>query len=156
MGQTPPVLPRFHHVGIQTNDLDNCVSWYQDFLGCQQAWTLQQFSELTRSRLPGIDTLTELVLGDLRLHLFERRGRAPDPTESTIQFQHVCLSVDDPDRLTRLRSRWIELYQSGRYVFTVHQPPTGVVTDDNGVQSFYAFDVNGLELEFTFMPTGTS
>ena len=38
MGQTPPVLPRFHHVGIQTNDLDNCVSWYQEFFACQPSW----------------------------------------------------------------------------------------------------------------------
>src|SRR5438094_6564350 len=111
---------------------------------------------MSRSGLPGIGWRIDLVVGRRPLQLFERRCRRAGPTESTIQFQHVCLSVDDPDELTRLRSRWIELYQSGRYVFTVHQPPTGVVTDDNGVQSFYAFDVNGLELEFTFMPTGTS
>ena len=30
------------------------------------------------------------------------------------------------------------------------------MTDDDGVQSFYAYDVNGLEFEFTYMPTGMS
>jgi catechol 2,3-dioxygenase-like lactoylglutathione lyase family enzyme len=166
MGETQSVLApgihdgvpqtRFHHVGIQTNDLDNCVSWYEDFLGCRRVWSLDRFSQLTRSRLPGIRTLTELALGDVRLHLFERRGRIPDPTESTIQFQHFCLCVNEPGALRELRRRWIELYESGRYLFTVHEPPTDVVTDDDGVQSFYAFDVNGLEFEFTYVPPGPS
>jgi catechol 2,3-dioxygenase-like lactoylglutathione lyase family enzyme len=166
MGETQSVLvpevhnggtpPRFHHIGIQTNDLDNCVSWYEDFLGCRQVWSLETFSELTRRRLPGIRALTELALGDLRLHLFERRGQVPDPTESAVQFQHFCLSVNEPAELEKLRRRWIELYESGRYTFNLTDPPTDVVTDDDGVQSFYAYDVNGLEFEFTFVPTGTS
>jgi catechol 2,3-dioxygenase-like lactoylglutathione lyase family enzyme len=148
--------PRFHHVGIQTDDLDNSISWYEDFLGCRQAWSLDRFSELTRSRLPGIRALTEMVLGDLRLHLFERPGRAADPAESAIAFQHFCLRVEDPEDLVRLRRRWIELHGSGRYAFAVDEQPTEVVTDDDGVQSFYAYDVNGLEFEFTYVPTGTS
>lgn len=166
MGETQSVLtpeardgrpePRFHHVGIQTNDLDNCVSWYEDFLGCQRAWSLDRFSELTRSRLPGIRTLTEVVVGNVRLHLFERPGRASDPAESAVQFQHFCLGVNDPEDLVRLRRRWIELYESGRYTFAVDEQPTDVVTDEDGVQSFYALDVNGLEFEFTYVPTGTS
>ncbi len=146
--------PRFHHVGIQTNDFDNCVAWYQDFLGCQREWTLDRFSELTRSRLPGIRILTELSLGDLRLHLFERPGKLADPAESATEFQHFCLCVDAPEDLERLRLRWIELYESGKYEFALDEPPTDVVTDDDGVQSFYAYDVNGLEFEFTYVPNG--
>jgi hypothetical protein len=64
--------------------------------------------------------------------------------------------VNEPGALRELRRRWIELYESGRYLFTVHEPPTDVVTDDDGVQSFYAFDVNGLEFEFTYVPPGPS
>jgi catechol 2,3-dioxygenase-like lactoylglutathione lyase family enzyme len=166
MGETQSILapevhgarpePRFHHVGIQTDDLDNAVAWYQDFLGCRPSWSLDRFSELTRSRLPGIRTLTELVLGDLRLHLFERPGRAADPRQSAIAFQHFCLRMDDPADLVRLRERWIALHASGRYAFAVDEPPTDVVTDADGVQSFYAYDVNGLEFEFTYLPTGAS
>src|SRR5258706_8338667 len=85
--------PHFHHVGIQTNDLENSVRWYKDFLGCEQAWTLDRFSELTRSRLPGIRALTEMVVGNVRVHLFERPGRACDPAESAIRFQHFCYCV---------------------------------------------------------------
>lgn len=148
--------PRFHHVGIQTTDLDNSVRWYEDFLGCTRAWTLDRFSELTLQRLPGISTLAELALGEVRIHLFERPGRASDPTESATQFQHFCFAVDDPEELAAIRRRWTELYDSGRFSFALDEPATDVVVDDDGVQSFYAYDVNGLELEFTYLPSGMS
>jgi catechol 2,3-dioxygenase-like lactoylglutathione lyase family enzyme len=147
---------RFHHVGIQTNDLDNSVAWYEEFLGCQRAWTLDRFSELTLSRLPGIRALTEMVVGDIRLHLFERPGRAADPAESATQFQHFCFRVSVPEELVTLRQRWIELYESGRYTFALDEQPTDIVTDNDGIQSFYTYDVNGLEFEFTFLPSGMS
>ena len=144
--------PRFHHVGVQTTDLGNSVRWYGDFLGCEPAWTLDLFSELTRSRLPGIRSLTEMVLGDVRIHLFERPGRGSDPAESAVQFQHFCFSVDAAEDLARLRRRWINLHASGSYTFALDEPPTEIVVDADGVQSFYAYDVNGLEFEFTFVP----
>lgn len=148
--------PRFHHVGIQTNDLENSVRWYQDFLGCEQAWTLDRFSELTRSRLPGIRVLTEMIVGNVRVHLFERPGRAFDPAESAIQFQHFCYCVGAAEELVTIRRRWLELYESGRYTFALDEQPTDIVIDDDGVQSFYAYDVNGLEFEFTYVPSGAS
>jgi len=148
--------PRFHHVAIQTTDLDNSVSWYEAFLGCRQAWSLSEFSELTRSRLPGMSRLTELVVGSERLHLMERAGRpAVNPSESVVQFQHLCLSVGTAEDLVTLRRRWFELFESGRYAFALSEQPTEVVVDSDGVQSFYAYDPNGLELEFTCIPPVT-
>lgn len=144
----------FHHVGVQTNDLENSLSWYEAFLGCRRSWTLDHFSDLTRSRLPGIRTLTEIVVGEVRLHLFERPGRAPDPAESAVQFQHLCLHVATAEDLARLRQRWIELFRSGRYSYASGAQPTDVVADSDGIQSFYTYDVNGLELEFTYVPHG--
>lgn len=143
--------PRFHHVGIQTADIDTSITWYEDFLGCRLRWSLTEFSELTRSRLPGIRRLVELTLSDVRIHLFERPGRpAAGPGDSVNQLQHLCLAVPDPDELPRLRRRWIQLYDSGRYRFASSTQPTEVVTDADGVRSFYALDVNGVELEFTY------
>jgi catechol 2,3-dioxygenase-like lactoylglutathione lyase family enzyme len=150
------MTPRFHHVGVQTNDLENSVRWYSDFLGCERAWTLDKFSELTTSRLPGIRTLTEMVLGDVRVHLFERPGRVAAPAESAVQFQHFCFTVDSPGDLDRLRRRWIELYDSGEYKYTLDEQPTDIVIDDDGVRSFYSYDVNGLEFEFTYVPEAAS
>ena len=148
--------PRFHHVGVQTTDLGNSIRWYEDFLGCRPAWSLDRFSELTRSRLPGIRELTEMVLGDVRIHLFERPGRKNYPAESAVQFQHFCFSVGAPEELVQLRERWIALHRSGRYTFALDEQPTDIVVDDEGVQSFYTYDVNGLEFEFTYVPDGRS
>lgn len=150
------LTPQFHHVGIQTDDIENSIAWYDAFLGCQPAWTLDRFSELTRSRLPGIRVLTEMVLGDIRFHLFERPGTAPDPAASTARFQHFCFSVSAPEDLIALRQRWIGLHATGRYSFALDEEPTEIATDADGVQSFYAYDVNGLEFEFTYVPSGMS
>jgi catechol 2,3-dioxygenase-like lactoylglutathione lyase family enzyme len=149
----PTVVPRFHHVGIQTNDLANSAAWYRDFLGCRESWSLTTFSDLTRSRLPGIRELRELVVDGLRIHLFERPGGAASaPGESVTQFQHFCLAARSPEELKQLRERWLELYRSGQYRFDVAEEPTGIVVDADGVHSFYAYDVNGLEFEFTYAP----
>jgi catechol 2,3-dioxygenase-like lactoylglutathione lyase family enzyme len=145
--------PMFHHIGIQTNDLKNATAWYEAFLGCRSSWSLTDFSALTRSRLPGIKELHEVVVGNTRIHLFERAGRpAPQPGESVVQFQHLCLAADSPADLVALRNRWIELYGSGRYTFALSDQPTDIVIDAAGVQSFYTYDVNGLEFEFTYDP----
>lgn len=145
--------PTFHHIGIQTDDLKNAAAWYEAFLGCRCSWSLTAFSELTRSRLPGIRELREVVVGDVRIHLFERAGRpASSPGESLIQFQHLCLSARSAQELVELRRRWIELYESGKYSFALSDQPTDIVVDADGVQSFYTYDVNGLEFEFTYVP----
>lgn len=151
----PASVPVLHHVGVQTNDLANSLAWYRDFFGGGVSWSLDIFSDLTRSRLPGIERLVELVVGDLRIHLFQRPGRqAPAPGHSLTQFQHVCLATGSAAELREWRERWLALYAGGRYRFALSDGPTEVVTDADGTQSFYAFDVNGLEFEFTYLPEG--
>lgn len=152
----PPLrAPRLHHIAIQTRNLENCRVWYQDFFGCHVSWSLSAFNELTLSRLPGITQLIEVVVGDLRFHLFERdRNCVHDSTMGAAQFQHVCISVDSHFELDNWRHRWLDLFASGRYEFALPDPPTDVVVDASGVESFYAFDVNGLEFEFTYVPRG--
>ncbi|MEU5635909.1 VOC family protein [Streptomyces rishiriensis] len=150
----PKFPPVFHHVGIQTNDLDNSMLWYQDFFGCCCSWTQTTFSELTRRRLPGIVRLVEMVVGDIRIHLFERQGRAArGHGDSAVQFQHVCMAVDSGDELLGWREKWLGLYSSGSYTFAFDDQPTEIVVDADGTRSFYALDVNGLEFEFTCPPS---
>jgi catechol 2,3-dioxygenase-like lactoylglutathione lyase family enzyme len=147
-----PFQPSFHHVGVQTSDLANSAAWYRAFFCARQSWSLTTFSDLTLSRLPGIRQLVELVAGNVRVHLFERDGLATVPGESVSQLQHVCLAVSRAEDLDTLRARWIELYHSGQFRFAISEQPTPVVVDDDGVCSFYAYDVNGLEFEFTYVP----
>ena len=151
MKQVSPT-PRTHHIGVQTVDVANAVSWYRDFFGCEPTWTLEEFSALTRSRLPGITKLTETVVGDLRFHLFEREDQAPAADPLSPQFQHVCLNVDSAEELRAWHERWLRVHRENRHTFLRAEPPTEIVVDAEGTQSFYCLDVNGLEFEFTYLP----
>lgn len=151
--ETVPTRLRFHHVAVQTDDLASSISWYKDFFGAKVTWTLEEFSELSLERLPGLSSLAELTADELRFHLFTRgahhRGAPPSGTN---QFQHVCVEVPTPKDLLAWYSRWHAVYDSGVYTFTRDAPATDIVVDNDGVQSFYAYDPNGIEFEFTFLP----
>ncbi|GGP00726.1 VOC family protein [Wenjunlia tyrosinilytica] len=141
-----------HHLAVETADLDNCVAWYTAFFGGTAAWSLDTFSDLTRDRLPGITRLTEVVAVGTRFHVFTRSAAYTRPHPDTLQFQHVCMTAATAEELRRWRDRWQRLYASGRYVFARPEPPTEIVVDSDGVSSFYVYDVNGLEYEFTHIP----
>lgn len=141
-----------HHLAVETADLDNSVAWYTSFFGGTVSWTLDTFSELTRRRLPAIVRLTEVVAGPIRFHLFTRDADYARPVADMLQFQHVCLAVDSPGLLASWRGRWQRLYASGSYSFVRAEPATEIVTDADQISSFYAYDVNGLEFEFTHDP----
>ena len=68
----------------------------------------------------------------------------------------MCLVVNSAEELRAWRSHWIAVHESGRYGFTRDEPPTPIVTDADGTLSFYCFDVNGLEFEFTYTPGASS
>jgi catechol 2,3-dioxygenase-like lactoylglutathione lyase family enzyme len=141
-----------HHLAVETADLDNSVAWYTNFFGGTVSWTLDAFSELTRHRLPGIVRLTEVVACPVRFHLFTRDVDYTRPVADVLQFQHVCLVTDSLRSLASWRGRWQRLYASGAYSFACTEPATEIVTDAGQVSSFYAYDVNGLEFEFTHDP----
>lgn len=152
------LLPRgeFHHVGLQVTDLANSLSWYRDFFGARENWSTSEFSPLTRSRLPGVTRLTEVAINGFLLHLFERAdGGEADPCRNEAQFQHVCLAVSSPGELRAWRRRWLELFESGQYTFAYTDYPSEIIRDANGAESFYCFDVNGLEFEITHIPDGS-
>lgn len=156
--QARPETPGpMHHIGVQTADFDNSVAWYRDFFGCKVNWTMEGgFSPLSHRRLPGISRLTELAVGDLRFHLFVRAGDEPAPSPAdTNQFQHLCIPVASPTELRRWRAHWLALFHSGRYPFVRPEPASEIDVDAAGMQSFYAYDVNGLEFEFSYFPEGT-
>ncbi|MFJ6697134.1 VOC family protein [Streptomyces sp. NPDC091272] len=150
----PGTDPRaaLHHLAVETADLDNCVAWYTEFFGGTAAWTLDSFSDLTRARLPGITRLTEVVAAGTRFHVFTRAADYTPPRPDTFQFQHVCIAVATAEELRDWRERWERLHTSGRFAFVRPEPPTEIVVDADGVSSFYLYDVNGLEYEFTHVP----
>jgi catechol 2,3-dioxygenase-like lactoylglutathione lyase family enzyme len=152
------LVARFDHIGIQTQDLGQSIAWYRDFFGVQPTWTLDRFSDLSKERLPGMTKLTEVRLGDLAFHLFERKGTDEEvlPGGNIAQYQHVCLTVRTAEELPQWRRLWLDLYHSGRYEFHRDELPSDVVQDDDGMLSLYLFDPNGLEFELQWMPEVTS
>jgi catechol 2,3-dioxygenase-like lactoylglutathione lyase family enzyme len=147
--EAPANCTGLHHIAVETADLDNCVSWYTAFFGGSTAWNLDTFSELTRSRLPGITRLTEVKAVGLRFHVFSRDLSYRTPAPDMLQFQHVCLAVNSRQALEEWHKRWQQLYASGDFVFARNERATEIVIDEDQVSSFYACDVNGLEFEFT-------
>ena len=142
-----------HHVGVQTDDLTGTVQWYSDFFdGSRLNWRLDEFSDLTTSRLPGISQLIELQIGSVRFHIYDRAELDPDHTMLVPCFQHCGLTVESPDELTMYRERWYELAGSGRHNCARAAEPSDVVFDGDGVGSLYVEDINGLELELTYVP----
>lgn len=143
---------RLNHIAIQTNDFENSVNWYKDYFGCQENWYLDKFSELTKSRLPTISKLTELQVNQLRFHIFDLTGPHQSPSENALQYQHFCVEVDSLEELNEMKSRWVNLYESGKYSFKRDELPTEIVSDADGITVFYALDVDGLEFEVMLNP----
>ncbi|WP_431947452.1 VOC family protein [Micromonospora marina] len=149
-----PLTGFINHVGVQTADLATAITWYQDFFGCVTSWRMTGgFSALSHRRLPGLSELVEVAVADVRFHLFTRNsGPQRLPAADADQFQHVCLTVPSPEDLRSWRAHWFALYESGRYRFARPEPASEIDTDADGMQSFYAYDVNGLEFEFAYLP----
>ncbi|QEV05007.1 VOC family protein [Streptomyces prasinus] len=154
-GVLPPQLSGgIHHVGIQTADMESSIAWYSEFFGCTATWTMDGgFSALSHSRLPGISKLTELVVADVRLHLMTCGGGPHEPPPATAnRFQHICIAVSSPEELLQWRAHWFSLFESGRYHFATPEPASEIDVDADGMCSFYAYDPNGCEFEFSYFP----
>lgn len=139
---------RFHHLAIATADLDTAVKWYESYFGAECRWALSEFAPLTRDRAPGITRMVELAFGGVFLHMYETP--LAEEKDAWFKGEHFCLQVDTLDELHELRQRWFDLADSGEFPSVA--PATEVITDKDGIASFYGRDVTGLEFEVTFDP----
>lgn len=147
------LAPKFNHIAIQTDDVEATIRWYEEFLGATVQWSLDTFSPLTHARLPGIRKLVELKKGDLRFHVFDRAGHTTEgPRPLDFQFQHMGISVERPEQLVELRERWLRVRGTLGGRWQRDEPPSEIVTDEDGVRSLYVLDPNGLEFEFIHTP----
>ncbi len=147
------IAPRFHHLAIQTDDVEATIRWYSEFLGATVEWRLDSFSPLTHARLPGIEKLAEVKSGGMRFHVFDRAEHNQDgPDPLGYQFQHVGIAVRHPEDLVELRQRWLSVRERLDIRWARNDPPSEIVTDADGMQSLYVLDPNGLELEFVYFP----
>ena len=123
----------FHHAAISTPDLDRCIRFYKEVIGCEEAWSFGW-----DSGTPEADAITELKdsaaravmlkLGNSFLEVFEFSSPEPERSAGTRPVSkhgitHICLQVQD------LHSEYERLKGLG---MRFHCPPqaqdTGFVT----------------------------
>ena len=95
----------FHHAAISTPDLDRCLTFYKEVVGCEEAWTFEW-----PAGTPEADAMTGLEnsaaravmlkLGDSFLEIFEFSSPKPAPLNPDRPvcdhgITHVCLQVTD-------------------------------------------------------------
>ena len=133
----------FHHAAISTPDLDRCVTFYKDVVGCEEAWS---FAWPTGS--PAADEMTGLEgsaaraimlkLGETYLEIFE--FSAPTPKQQTETrpvcdhgITHICLLVKNlHDEYQRMKSAGMHFHsepltQDSGYVVYGRDPDGNVV-----------------------------
>lgn len=133
----------FHHAAISTPDLDRCVHFYTEVVGCEIAWEFAW-----PAGTPEADEMTGLVnsaaravmlkLGDNHLELFEYSSPTPealDPDRPVCDhgITHVCLLVQDlHDEYERMKAAGMRFHsepleQDSGYVVYGRDPDGNVV-----------------------------
>lgn len=146
---------KLDHIGIQTNNFENTVKWYEDFFGCKQMWykKKEDLPEAIQRRMPLAYQLVELQKNDLKFHVFdlENPEYATQP-KNALFMEHFCVEVETFEELKDLRKHWISLFESGNYTFQRENMPTEIIPSSHGMQGFYAHEPNGIELEVFYLP----
>ena len=138
------MMMRFHHAAISTPDLDRCVRFYKEVVGCEEAWTFDwdTGSEEADAMTGLTDSAARAVmlkLGESFLEIFEFSSPSPRTRESERPvcdhgITHICLQVQDlPAEYERMKS-------SGMHF---HSPP---LTQDSGYV-IYGRDPDGNVVE---------
>lgn len=96
----------FHHAAICTPDLDRCLAFYCDLLGCEVAWTFGwEAGSAAADAVTGLEgsaaRAAMLRLGDTFLEVFEFTSPAPPAPGARPRpvhapgITHLCLQVRD-------------------------------------------------------------
>jgi catechol 2,3-dioxygenase-like lactoylglutathione lyase family enzyme len=134
----------FHHAALSTADLDRCVAFYTDVIGCSVAWTFgwpggtSAADEVTGLRHSEARAAM-LKLGDSHLEIFEFTSPIPkavhgDRPACDHGITHICLEVKD------IHSEYERLMKLG---MRFHCPPQA---QDNGWVT-YGRDCDGNIIE---------
>ena len=123
----------FHHAAISTPDLDRCLRFYKDVVGCEEAWRVGwDTGSAEADAITGMENSAAraamLKLGDTFIEIFEFSSpqvtaREADRRVGDHGITHICLQVQD------IHSEYERLSAAG---MRFHCPPqaqdTGFVT----------------------------
>ncbi|MFQ5635256.1 MAG: VOC family protein [Gammaproteobacteria bacterium] len=95
----------FHHAAISTPDLERCLDFYKNVVGCEEAWSFEWPAGTAEAdTMTGLENSAAravmLKLGDSFLEVFEYSSPAarpldPDRPVCDHGISHVCLLVRD-------------------------------------------------------------
>jgi catechol 2,3-dioxygenase-like lactoylglutathione lyase family enzyme len=138
------MIKGFHHAALSTPDLDRCVKFYTDVIGCEVAWTFawprgSEAADLVTGLRDSAARAAMLKLGPSFIEIFEfsspaaRRAAGERPV-CDHGITHICLEVTDLQaEFARLGARGVRF----------HSPPQA---QDTG-WVVYARDCDGNVLE---------
>lgn len=137
------MLKGFHHAAISTPDLDRCLGFYRDVLGCE---VVREFG--WPAGVPAADAITGLTnsaaraamlkLGDSHVEIFEFSSPIARPADRDRPvcdhgITHICLEVRDiQQEYARLRALGMRFHcppqaQDGGFVTYGRDPDGNVV-----------------------------
>ena len=149
-------ITAFDHVGIQVQDLERSVRFYEEIgLTCVARWSR---SEPYIQRLVGYfpDVTLEIALLEIptttfALEILEYRNVAKTPVDARPANPgtgHLCFFVDDLDELyTRLRTKGVSFESE------VQTSTAGIW---NGGRIVYMIDPDGIRVELAQLPPTTT
>lgn len=138
------MIKGFHHAALSTPDLDRCLKFYTEVIGCEVAWTFgwragsEAADHVTGLRNSAARAVM-LKLGSSFIEIFEFSSPAARPTSGERPvcdhgITHICLEVSDMQaEYARLGARGVRF----------HSPPQA---QDTG-WVVYARDCDGNVLE---------
>jgi catechol 2,3-dioxygenase-like lactoylglutathione lyase family enzyme len=99
------MIKGFHHAALSTADLDRCVSFYTDIIGCEVAWTFSwPVGSAAADQVTGLQDSSAraamLRLGSTYIEIFEFTSPIPravhgDRPACDHGISHLCLEVQD-------------------------------------------------------------
>jgi catechol 2,3-dioxygenase-like lactoylglutathione lyase family enzyme len=105
--QTHRTHPLLHHIALSVADLDACVAWYQDKLGCLGFHEYRRLDPVT----PGSGLrMVMMKAGGVVIELLEKPGAAPNPkafaplgeSGDIRGYTHAGFAVDDAEAVHAL------------------------------------------------------
>jgi len=133
----------FHHAAISTPDLDRCINFYKDIVGCEVAWSFEwpagtpEADEMTGLSNSAAHAVM-LKLGESFLEVFSFSSPSPKQRSATrpvcdYGITHICLLVEDlPGEYERMKTAGMAFHsapltQDSGYVVYGRDPDGNVI-----------------------------
>ncbi len=124
-----------HHLALITDNMDKTIRFWRDLLGMRMLAATgdgrnrQYFFEICHNNILSFFEWPEAVNPEEKDH--------GEPTSEPLAFDHVAIGVEDDESLGHIR----EILRNAGF----HASP---VVDHGFIHSVYAFDPNGIPIEF--------